>query len=133
LRVPSSADSTPAPDASGPVESAPPLIAEPSAPSPASLTEENFTGPGGVDEEAKPLREPEFALPWGVSSLPGWKVRFDLLIDAQGKVIRVDAVDSNAPAPVIGAVLAAFFVLPFEPAKLAGRPIASRQRFEVNP
>jgi len=92
-----------------------------------------FLDPGGVDEPARTLREPDFYLPGGATPVGGWQVQFDLLIDAQGKVVRVENVSEGAPTDVIGAVLAAFYVTPFEPAKLAGQPVAIRQRFEVRP
>ena len=34
---------------------------------------------------------------------------------------------------MIGAVLAAFYTTPFEPARLAGAPVPVRQTFEVGP
>ncbi|MDB5803161.1 MAG: hypothetical protein JWN73_483 [Betaproteobacteria bacterium] len=92
-----------------------------------------FAEAGGVDEVARPLTEPKFNLPGRSASVVNWKIEFDLLIDSDGKVVRVDNVVANAPGEVVGGVLAAFFVLRFEPAKLAGQPIAIRQRFEVHP
>jgi hypothetical protein len=104
------------------------------APPPVPPADDGFMDAGGVDESARPLREPSFFLPnGGRSPVGGWEVQFDLLIDAQGKVIRVENVSEGAPRDIIGAVLAAFYVLPFEPAKLAGQPVAIRQRFEVKP
>ncbi|HEX4330209.1 MAG TPA: hypothetical protein VH105_25700 [Burkholderiales bacterium] len=103
-------------------------------PQPAPLADDSaFLDAGGVDEPARALREPDFYLPGGAKLVGGWQVQFDLLIDAQGKVVRVENVSDGAPRDVIGAVLAAFYVTPFEPAKLAGQPVAIRQRFEVRP
>jgi hypothetical protein len=95
--------------------------------------EPTFVEAGGVDEVARPLTEPQFNLPGRGASVVSWKIEFDLLIDSEGKAVRVDNVVANAPGEVVGAVLAAFYVLRFEPAKLAGQPIAIRQRFEVHP
>ena len=85
-----------------------------------------------MDQPARLLREPDFYLP-GNATVLNWQIHFDLLIDAQGKVVRVDNVSEGAPREVIGAVLAAFYTSPFEPARLAGEPVAVRQRFEVGP
>ena len=110
-----------------------PLLPVPEAPAPEPEATENFAAPGGVDELARPRVQPEFVLPREGTGKSGWKVQFDLLIDAEGKVVRVENVEANAPTEVVGAVLASFYTLPFEPARLAGQPVASRQRFEVQP
>jgi hypothetical protein len=107
---------------------------EPAATPPVSALPDDsgFVDAGGVDEPARLLREPDFYLPNGQAVL-NWQIHFDLLIDAQGKVVRVDNVSEGAPRDVIGAVLVAFYAAPFEPARLAGQPVAVRQRFEVGP
>lgn len=125
-------------------EAVPPAPLAPIAPdapeqktdAPTDLPDSAFAEPGGVDEMARPLREPEFSLPdLGIDPRTSakWVIEFDLLIDAQGKVVRVANVSEGLPRNIVGAVLAAFYVLPFEPAKLAGQPVAIRQRFEVRP
>lgn len=101
-------------------------------PAPALPDERGFVDAGGVDEPARLLREPDFFLPNGQTALD-WQISFDLLIDAQGKVVRVDNISEGAPRDVIGAVLVAFYSSTFEPARLAGQPVAVRQRFEVGP
>jgi hypothetical protein len=114
------------------VEAAASAPAAAPAPMPALPNDQGFADAGGVDEPARLLREPDFYLPNGQTAL-NWQINFDLLIDAQGKVVRVDNVSEGAPRDVIGAVLMAFFNSPFEPARLAGEPVAVRQRFEVGP
>lgn len=98
---------------------------------PAELPDSAFMDPGGVDEMARPLVEPEYAAP---RASHHWVIEFDLLIDATGKPVRVANVSGGgASREIIGAVLEGFFTVPYEPAKLAGQPVAIRQRFSVQP
>lgn len=84
-----------------------------------------------MDELPRPLREPNLLLPKLDKSRAGnWRFHFDLLIDAQGKVVRVENISGGAPREVIGAVLLAFYQVPYMPAKLAGQSVAARWRIE---
>jgi hypothetical protein len=101
---------------------------------PAEMPDSAFLDPGGVDQMARPAVNPEIVLPKsGSGKALNWVISFDLLIDATGKVVRVENISDGAPGEVIGEVLAAFFTVPYEPARLAGQPVAIRQRFSVQP
>jgi hypothetical protein len=97
---------------------------------PAEMPDSAFLDPGGVDQTARPLVDPEYDPP---RTITHWVVEFDLLIDATGKAVRVENVSEGAPRDIIGAVLAAFYTVPYAPARLAGQPVAIRQRFSVQP
>ena len=125
-----------------------PTAAEPTAPKaasadatppdaqaqPAERPDSAFMDPGGVDQMARPLVEPQMVLPTAPSGgRLNWVVSFDLLIDEQGKAVRVENVSAALPRDIIDQVLVAFYTAPYEPARLAGRPVAIRQRFSVQP
>lgn len=87
-----------------------------------------------LDMRALPLRSPDTEALQGLPWPPPSPIRLNLLITAQGEVVKVEPVEpGGVPAELRAALETMFKATPFMPARRHGRDVASHQVIELMP